>query len=221
MKYYAIVSGFKPGIYTDWPTAEKMVKGFPGAIFKSFHTRTEAETFMKQSTAITSTIKAGVIPHMLPLIDKTIIYTDGSAGNNSCGFGVVIITSNGDKLTAYGKVPETVSINGRTNNVAELYAIYVALSLVKGDIVLYSDSQYAISALTSYIHDWAQNGWNGISNRNIVEGTYALMKDRNVTFHHVDAHSGIELNEEADKLAKQGRNGVSDLIAFKNGQQII
>lgn len=213
IKYYAIVSGRKPGIYTDWPTAESMVKGFPGAIFKSFRTRNEAEDFMRKTTAIVKVDgQTALAPHTLPLIDKTIIYTDGSFVKDACGFGVVIITSNGDKITAHGRVP----LNP-TNNVGELYAIYVALSLIRGDVIIYSDSRYSIDCLTTYIHDWIQNGWNGVANRNLIESTYALIGNRNVAFQYVQAHVGITLNEEADKLANKGRLGVDNLIIIKNG----
>lgn len=211
VKYYAIVSGRIPGVYNDWKTAESMVKGFPGAIFKSFRTKTEAENFMKRSTVVNTATKTG-IPHTLPLLDKTIVYTDGSFADRSCGFGVVIIPNNGDKITAYGHVPLDP-----TNNVAELYAIYVALSLVRGDVIIYSDSRYAIGCLTTYIHDWMENGWGGAANRNIIEPTYALTKNRNVTFEYVPAHSGIELNEEADKLANMGRLSGKPLVVMKNG----
>lgn len=213
VKYYAIVSGRTPGIYTDWPTTESMVKGFPGAIFKSFRTKTEAENFLQRSTAVvTTTATKTNTPHTLPLIDKTIIYTDGSFANSACGFGVVIIATNGDKITAYGRVPLDP-----TNNVAELYAIYVALSLVRGDVIIYSDSRYSIGCLTTYVHDWAKNGWGGVANRNIIEPTYNLTLNRNVTFEYVPAHSGIELNEEADKLANQGRLSGEHLVIMKNG----
>jgi len=213
VKYYAIVSGRTPGIYTDWPTTESMVKGFPGAIFKSFRTKTEAENFLQRSTAVATTASTKTNPpHVLPLIDKTIIYTDGSFSNGSCGFGVVIITNNGDKITAYGRVPLDP-----TNNVAELYAMYVGLSLVRGDVIIYSDSRYAIGCLTTYVHDWVENGWGGVANRNIIEPTYNLTLNRNVTFEYVPAHSGIELNEEADKLANQGRLSGEQLVIMKNG----
>lgn len=217
-KYYAVVCGVTPGIYTDWPTTQRMVKGYPGAIFKSFPTRAQAQAFIERSTAINKPVEE---PHMLPLADKTIIYTDGSFTNSECGFGVVIITSSGDKLTAYGKVPVTVTNDNPTNNIAELYAIYVALSLVKGDIILYSDSNYAISCLTSYIHDWQVSGWKGVANRNLIEGTYRLMTGRNVTFQHVDAHSDIELNEEADQLANKGREQEEELVVIKNDARIL
>jgi ribonuclease HI len=214
-KYYAVVSGRVPGIYNDWATAEKMVKGFPGAIFKSFHSRADAETFMKKSTLSTEDKDVG--PHNLPLLDKTIIYTDGSFSDGECGFGIVIITSNGDKIAAYGRVSDAVHNGTPTNNVGELYAIYVALSLVRGDIILYTDSQYSISCLTTYIHDWMQKGWAGVANRQIIEGVYAQMQNRNVIFRYVVGHSGIEFNEEADKLANQGRMGTDELIILKNG----
>lgn len=216
-KYYAVVCGREPGIYTDWPATEKMVKGFPGAIFKSFRTRVEADIFMKQSTAcITQTTTA--TPHVLPLIDRTIIYTDGSFREGKCGFGIVIIPSTGEKIIAYGHVPTDLGV---TNNVAELYAIYVALSLVDGAAIVYSDSQYAISALTTYVHDWMANGWSGVANRNLIQGTYEKMKDRDITLQHVPAHSGVELNEEVDRLADQGRLQTEALIVLKNGVRIM
>lgn len=218
-KYYAVVSGRVPGIYNDWKTAEKMVKGFPGAIFKSFHSRAEAETFIEKSTA--SNHDKDSRPHNLPLLDKTIIYSDGSFSCGECGFGIVIITSNGDKITAYGRISDNVHKGNPTNNVAELYAIYVALSLVGGDIILYTDSQYSIACLTTYIHDWMLRGWEGVANRHLLEGAYTLMQNRNVIFRHVTGHVGIQFNEEADKLANLGRMGTDDLIVFKNGTQII
>src|SRR5690606_27372594 len=121
VKYYAIVSGRQPGIYTDWATAESMVKGYPGAVFKSFRTRKEAELFLDNSTLNQKYVEPTPTRYsdIIPLTDRTIIYTNGSFDRGSCGFGIVIITTNGEKITAYGKVPLKSS-----NNVAELYAIY-------------------------------------------------------------------------------------------------
>jgi len=49
-KYYVIWVGQKPGIYTTWAEAEKLVKGFPNAQFKSFPNLTLAEAaFAKKS----------------------------------------------------------------------------------------------------------------------------------------------------------------------------
>ncbi|GMI38349.1 hypothetical protein TrCOL_g2829 [Triparma columacea] len=46
-KFYAVVNGVKPGIYDSWPTAEKQVKGFPGAIFKGFKSEGEARVYLE------------------------------------------------------------------------------------------------------------------------------------------------------------------------------
>lgn len=35
-KYYVVWDGVEPGIYENWPEAQRQVKGFPGARFKSF-----------------------------------------------------------------------------------------------------------------------------------------------------------------------------------------
>jgi len=42
-KYYVVWVGQQPGIYTTWAEAERQVKGFPGAKFKSFPSQAEAE----------------------------------------------------------------------------------------------------------------------------------------------------------------------------------
>lgn len=49
MKYYAVVVGRQPGVYTNWSEAEKQVKGFPGAIFKSFPNEEQATAFINNS----------------------------------------------------------------------------------------------------------------------------------------------------------------------------
>ena len=43
MTYYAVNKGITPGVYDTWIKAEEQVKGYPGAIFKGFPTRVEAE----------------------------------------------------------------------------------------------------------------------------------------------------------------------------------
>ncbi|MFT8337435.1 viroplasmin family protein, partial [Schleiferilactobacillus harbinensis] len=45
-KYYAVARGKKTGVFTDWPTTQKLVAGFPGARYKSFPTRTEAAAWV-------------------------------------------------------------------------------------------------------------------------------------------------------------------------------
>ena len=48
-KYYAVRQGRVPDVYTTWADCEKQVKGFGGAIYKSFPTEAEARAFVKNS----------------------------------------------------------------------------------------------------------------------------------------------------------------------------
>ena len=215
MKYYAIVIGRQPGIYTSWPEAEQQVKGFPGGVFKSFPTREQAQAFIDNSTA--SRISTDTAPQTAPLPDKTLIYADGGYDMGRAGFGVVIITSTGDKYTAYGRVPNNIK---QTNGVAELYAAYVALSLVNGPAILYSDSRYVIDSLSTRIHDWIANGWQGAANQELLAAIYQLMQGRILQFQYVPAHSGYQYNEETDQLATKGKNSMEQLVVMLNGQRV-
>jgi ribonuclease HI len=51
-KFYAVRAGRLPGIYTTWDDAKAQVVGFSGAIFKSFLSREEAESYMINTTPI-------------------------------------------------------------------------------------------------------------------------------------------------------------------------
>ena len=50
-KYYAVRTGKKPGIYNTWEECKAVVDGYPGAQYKSFKTREEAEAFAGVSGA--------------------------------------------------------------------------------------------------------------------------------------------------------------------------
>lgn len=41
-KFYAVKVGKIPGIYGTWSETEEQVKGFPGAVYKSFSTEEDA-----------------------------------------------------------------------------------------------------------------------------------------------------------------------------------
>ena len=47
-KFYAVRNGRVPGVYTDWPSAQKQILGFPKPRQKSFTTRAEADAFMRE-----------------------------------------------------------------------------------------------------------------------------------------------------------------------------
>ncbi len=44
-KYYAVRKGRKPGVYFSWPECQRQVIKYPGAEYKSFSTKAEAEAY--------------------------------------------------------------------------------------------------------------------------------------------------------------------------------
>ena len=42
-KYYTVWKGVNPGVYDSWTDCQLQIKGFKGALYKSFNTREEAE----------------------------------------------------------------------------------------------------------------------------------------------------------------------------------
>ena len=49
-KFYAVKSGYTPGVYDTWEECKKQVSGYPGAIYKGFSTLEEAMEYISGST---------------------------------------------------------------------------------------------------------------------------------------------------------------------------
>ena len=43
-KYYVVWKGVNPGIYTSWTDCQLQIKGYKGAVYKSFESKEEAES---------------------------------------------------------------------------------------------------------------------------------------------------------------------------------
>ncbi len=206
MKFYAVAVGREVGVFTDWATTSQAVNGYPGAKYKSFPLLRLANEFIAAHNG-------GVTPAIedTPKVERAPgeiwVYTDGSFKNNACGYGVVVLV---DDICheICGPVPLEP-----TNNVAELYAIYVVLSMLRDhDLKIHSDSQYSIGCVSTWINGWMRNGWKTaagqpVKNQELIRAIYELLPGRKVEFIHVKAHCGIEHNELADLLADRGRQG--------------
>ena len=104
----------------------------------------------------------------------------------------------------------------QTNQRAELMAIKIALDKapVTADVVIRSDSMYAIECITSWHSKWQLASWKtpaGILKENnaLIELILRRMRVRKLAgaatkFFWVKGHAGDEGNERADKLAVQG-----------------
>lgn len=218
-KFYAVANGREIGIYDSWKVTEPLVKGYPGAKYKSFTTLTEAQNYLGSFGHVTSFEKQSSIKQQKQPIPKIlnqgiVIYTDGSCVNKVGGIGYVVIRNN-NSMPFAGKVPSYPT----TNQVAELYAIYSAIAYVLQNyqnevrdhgISIFTDSQYSIGCLTEWHYNWVKNGWinskgEPVANKDLIAGILEISKGFNIKYQHVKAHNGDFYNEWADRLSNEGR----------------
>ena len=136
------------------------------------------------------------------------IYTDGSCIENPGNGGwAAIINDDGNVKRISGNEKDT------TNNRMELMAPIKALKGInsKGEIEIYTDSQYVKLGITEWINIWTKNNWKTskkeeVKNKDLWIDLYNLNKSLNIQWHWVKAHDGNPLNEEVDLLAKKAAN---------------
>jgi ribonuclease HI len=80
-KFYAVAAGRNCGIFEDWASAERQVKGFSGAQFKSFSSRAEAEAWLAHPVyEKKKVVRQGSLVQPLGNQDQTdsiVVFTDG------------------------------------------------------------------------------------------------------------------------------------------------
>jgi ribonuclease HI len=132
------------------------------------------------------------------------IYTDGAcSGNPGPGGWGAILTSGGHQKELKGGEPVT------TNNRMELMAAISALEALKRPAIvdIHTDSQYLRNGIMSWIHQWKRNGWRTadrkpVKNDDLWKRLDAALAQHRVRWHWVRGHAGHDLNERADRLAR-------------------
>lgn len=98
-----------------------------------------------------------------------------------------------------------------TNQIGELCAVLEALRAHPGseDLLIETDSQYAINCSTKWVFGWKKNGWKNsknepVKNAQIIKAIDAEIskRDGKVSFRWVKGHAGNAGNEKVDDLAR-------------------
>ena len=147
-KYYVVWKGVSPGVYTSWTDCQLQIKGFDGALYKSFDTKEEAEHAyaspahhyigpQNSKSTLSNPIKS--LPENF---DMNCVAVDAACSGNPGPMeyrGVYLLT--GQEIFHFGPVHGT-------NNIGEFLAIVHALALMKQKgicMTIYSDSRNALS----------------------------------------------------------------------------
>ena len=131
---------------------------------------------------------------------KIAIYTDGACFPNpgKGGWGAVFI-KDGKTRTYSGSVPDT------TNNRMEMLAALKALQALPSrcEVTIYSDSQYLVKGMSSWIHGWKKKAFKGVKNPDLWLALDKAASRHVITWQWVRGHNGDKYNELADQLANQ------------------
>lgn len=196
-KYYAVRQGRNPGIYLTWPECRENVTGFPGAVFKSFETMEEAESFLgdnaeaetrTESEAETSTES------------EAVAYVDGSFNSltGEYAYGAVIFYQGREEhFSAKFDDPELAVMR---NVAGEIEGAKRAMQYCIDNDISSIDIYYDYQGIMA----WCTGLWKaGKEGTKAYKLFYDSVKDRvRVNFVKVKAHTGVTYNELADTLAK-------------------
>lgn len=225
-KYYAVRAGKKPGIYLNWDACKAMVHGYPGAVYKSFKTRAEAEAFLNAGTgavtnaasgtvaaggdsgkAAVGTVAAGDVTNCAVQsadkegLPKTYAFVDGSynAATGVYGYGGFLVhDGRKEVLQGAGDEPEMASMRNVAGEVlGSMAAVEKAVELGLTELTVYYDYMG--------IEMWATGAWKRNKAGTIAYHDYIVSVREKIQLHFVKVkgHSGVEGNEEADRLAKE------------------
>jgi ribonuclease HI len=159
------------------------------------------------------------------------VFTDGSyvKATNACGYGVLFPGKE------FPNISKKFTIEPKTNQRAELYAIYRGIKTVykgvknegenieveKTNIIIYTDSEYSIKSLTLWIKTWKKNNWKASTGKDVLNQDLIVKLDKliekykdkygDIKFIHVRSHTGRRdfesiNNDLVDELAKRGGN---------------
>jgi ribonuclease HI len=219
-KYYAVLRGCRPGIYSAWygpGGAEEQVRGFAGAIYRGFSTLDEAGRWLESPAAGTRNGSGSRRPKAEPAPDAPVgspggivVYTDGGCVGNPGpgGYGAVILA---------GETRSEIKGGFRltTNNRMELVACIAALETLRppADVVLHSDSRYVVNGISKgWARKWRANGWmrtktEAALNADLWSRLLDLCEKHRVRFVWVHGHAGNRENERCDQLATEAAQG--------------
>ena len=198
--YYAVKNGRKTGIFRTWNECKEQIQRYSGAVYKSFETLEEAEAYMGGQEKTSST---SATPDLDKLQQEAelVAFVDGSYNKATGKYGsgcVLLHDGQKESFSTAGEDPDAASIHNVAGEIqGALFAANYAKEHGFHSLIIAHD-------YTGVAH-WALGDWkaNNPFTRSYQRQMASFSKELDIRFLKVPAHTGVELNEEADHLAKK------------------
>lgn len=207
MPYYAVKKGKNPGIYQTWAECQKNINGFSGAKFHKFKTKIEAKEYMNDTDYILNEHNNNENN-----INYPCAFVDGSYNSKKLlvGAGIIIkLKENSENFKEFKKTYSAIDPNSSArisrNIYGEIKACMIAINFALNNNLKEINVYYDYLG----IEMWGNKQWNVNKEKKFVT-EYIDLIDKvrkenklKINFYKVPAHTGIELNEKVDLLAKE------------------
>lgn len=140
------------------------------------------------------------------------LFTDGACSGNPGPGGWAFLL----RHPASGKEIERAGAElSTTNNRMELTAVIEGLGALTSPtrVELYSDSQYVLKGLETWLANWKKRGWRTsakkpVKNEDLWRRLDELSGEHDIRFHWIRGHQGHPENERCDELAVAAREAL-------------
>lgn len=231
-KYYAVKTGRKTGIFSTWADCKPWVDGYAGAEYKGFAALSEAKAYLGEvcvgeeavrtaEQSLQETVNMRTEAAALPKQGTLLAYVDGSYDDSvkKYAFGCVFLLPDGTIYTEYGNGDKEQSLQLRNVTGEMLGAMFAVKFAIKNGF-----SKIEIRYDYMGIEKWVTGEWR--SKTELTQKYAAAMRkwgtEISISFTKVAAHTNVEYNELADKLAKIGivkGDGVPRVRLIKDMEQ--
>lgn len=203
-KVYAVRNGRRPGIYQTWAQCQAQVKGFSGAVFKSFPTLAEAEAYMQLPGSsgpaamkeTTGTAGAAKEPQT-----EAVAYVDGSYQAERKRFACGVVLFHDGKEEHFSEAYDDPDLAQMRNVAGEIKgsqkAVQYCLDHQIKSVTIYHDYEGIAKWCTG---EWQTKKEGTKAYKDFYERARAQV---DIRFVKVKGHSGDRYNDLADRLARE------------------
>lgn len=193
-KFYAVRKGRTTGVFHTWADCQAQIKGFSGAEYKSFPTSEEAVEYAFGSGVKKETPQVSEE-------ERALAYVDGSynVATKEYSYGAILIYMG--KEYEFSQKGVDASLADMRNVAGEILGAQKMMECCVQNGIKVLDLYYDYEG----IEKWCTKAWQAKKpGTQAYRDAYLSMSEQlTVHFHKVAAHTGVELNERVDQLAKK------------------